>query len=160
MSRAISAAALRAMFEQESDEVFLLCVTLSHSTFEKPYRMVYNNEPIERAAGTFEPAAFSLNLPEESEDEVPQVTLSVDNVSAEIGRAIRELPVGERPEVLLEVIMASSPDTVEVSSPFVFLSAQYDASTVSGTLGTDDDFLNISFPRQRYTPANSPAVFA
>ena len=161
MSRQVSIDALRSMMAQETDEVFLMCLTISHSSFAEPYLLVCNNEPIQRAAGEFEPFAFQLNLPDEAEDQVPQVSITIDNVDTKILQSVRSLPAGERVSLSLEVVLASSPDTVEVGPlAFKFLSVDYDSAQVTGTLGFDDDLLNVAFPRQQYTPVNSPGVFA
>ncbi len=159
--RNISAAALREYLAQETDQVVLMCLTFNHESFAAPYRLVTNTEPLMRALGEFTPFAFQINMPAEQEDQVPQVQLTIDNVDNSILKAIRNLPVGERVEVVMEVVVASAPDDPEVGPiSFKILTIDFDESQITGTLGLDDDFLNTVFPAGSYTPVNSPGVFA
>jgi hypothetical protein len=120
---------------------------------------VYNNAAISRSAGTFQPAAFEITLPEETPDKLPQVQLSIDNVDKSMSTALRTLT--GRVNVMMEVVLASSPNTIEVG-PFTFqlMSCSYDAEKLTGVLGLEDDLLNTAFPGATYTPANSPGLFS
>lgn len=160
MSRPLSPAALQAMLAEQTDEVPLMCVTISHSSFASPYYLVYNNEPLQRAIAEFEPFAFQLALAPESEDALPQVQMTIDNIDRKILQAIRTLPAGERVSMTMEVVLASQPDVVEVGPVnYKFLSIDFDQAQITGTLGFDDDLLNTTLG-QTYTPVNSPGVFA
>jgi hypothetical protein len=108
---------------------------------------------------TFQPFAFDVNLPDERDDQLPQVTMTIDNIDNEILQAIRNIP-GQRPETRLEVVLASSPDTVE-AGPFNFsiLSINYTDANIQGTIGFEDDVLNTAFPADTYTPTNSKGLF-
>ena len=61
--------------------------------------------------------------------------------------------------VALEVVMASSPDTVE-AGPFnmTLVAAEYDALTVAGELAFED-VLNEPFPGHSYIPSEYPGLF-
>lgn len=157
--RHVSANALRAMLAQETGEVFLVCLTINHSSFGTPYRLVNDHVALVRSVGTYEPFAFIVNLPNEQEDELPQVSITLDNVDTEILRAIRTIQA-ERPQITLEVVLASTPDTVE-AGPFNFsiLNINYDVGTITGTIGFEDDLLNTQFPGDTYTPTNSQGLF-
>lgn len=159
--RNVSQTALRAFLAQETEEVVLMCLTFTHTSFVTPYRLVTNTEPLMRALGEYTPFAFQLNLPPETDDQVPQLQLTIDNVDNSILKAIRVLPVGQRVQVTMEVVLASAPDDPEVGPiDFKILSIDFDESQITGTIGLDDDFLNTTFPSGEYTPVNSPGVFA
>lgn len=147
------------MFAQETAEVFLLCLTLTHQNWTAPLYVAYNNQPVQRNAGVFNPAMFEISLPEDSPDKVPQVTLKFDNVDLSLTNLIRQV-AGKRIQVVMEVVLASSPNTVE-AGPFTFqvLSCQYDAQSVTATLGLEEDLLNSDFPATKYTPQNSVGLF-
>lgn len=157
----ISARQLRGLLAQESAEVYLMCLVISHPSFAAPYMLVCDQQPLVRAAGTYEPFAFSMNLPNEDDSAVPQVQITIDNVDPKILQAIRTLPPGERPGVLIDVVTAAEPDT-QCAGPISFkiLTADYDESTITGTIGPDNDFLNLVVPYATYTPTNSPGLFA
>lgn len=156
-SSQISANALRAMLAQETAEVFLVCVTITHPAIDTQ-RLVNNTEVVHRAAGDYIPCPMKLVLPDQVDDQVPQVTIVIDNVDREVLRQIRL--VDGVPQVRMEVILASSPDTVE-AGPFDFalMSATYDVLAINGVLGYQDDVLNQQVPAQTYTPVNSPGLF-
>jgi hypothetical protein len=158
--RVVSPSALHAMLAQETGEVFLAAITLNHSSFATPIRLVSDQQALTRTAGTFQPFAFDVKLPNEQEDQVPQVQITIDNVDRSILTQIRTIGA-ERPTLMLEVILASSPNTIE-AGPFNYsiLNINYDASTIQGTIGFEDDILNTAFPADTYTPSNSKGLFA
>lgn len=161
--RSISPTALRAMLAQETAEVFLICLTITHESFGAPYYLVNDFNPLIRTISSvstaFQPFAFDVNLPNEQDDQLPQVTISIDNIDNEILRAIRTIG-GTRPAIKLEVVTASLPDTVE-AGPFDFniLSINYSDASIQGTIGFQDDLLNTAFPADTYTPTNSKGLF-
>lgn len=160
MSHTVSTNALRAMLAQETGEIFLLCVTISHPSFSEPYRLVYDQNPLVRTAGTFQPFAFALNLPNEQDDSPPTVQMSIDNIDNAILQAVRVLPAGVRPDLMLEVVLASSPNVVEKGPyHFKFLSTDYDDASMTGTIGFEDDILNTALPGDIYSPSNSQGLF-
>lgn len=157
MSRTVSPSALQAMLARETDEVFLVCMRVSHSSFAT-IRIVNNTENIVRSDGTYLAFPFSLVLPQDTEDAIPSVTVQFDNIDEMILDAIRT--VSGRPAVSFDVVLASSPNTVE-AGPFNFslLNAQYDRKIVTCTLGFEEDILNQTVPKGQYTPSNSPGLF-
>jgi hypothetical protein len=158
--RIVSATALHAMLAQETGEVFLTALTLNHSSFSSPLLFVNDQVALARTAGTFQPCAFLINLPNEEEDQVPQVQITLDNIDRSVLQKIRTISA-ERPTVMMEIVLASSPNTVE-AGPFNFaiLNINYDVGTIQGTIGFEDDFLSIAFPGDTYTPTNSKGLFA
>lgn len=156
--REVSPTALRAMLAQETDEVFLPCLTITHPDLTAPIRLVYNTEILHRAAGDYMPFPFHINLPTQSDEEVGTVNLTVDNTDLEVNQQIRAL-VGQ-PTVTMEVVLASSPDTVE-AGPFEMRlqSVTGDANTLQGTLGQENDIFAQLVPGQQYLPTNSAGLF-
>lgn len=157
MTAQVSINAMRAMFAQETGEVFLVCLTITHPDITT-LRLVNNAAAVARAAGTYQPYPMQLILPAQRDDQLPQVDIVIDNVDREVLRQIRTLT--GVPKVTMEVIMASSPDTVE-AGPFDFAlkQASYDVLAITGTLGYEDDILNQQVPAMTYTPTNSPGLF-
>ena len=161
--RQVSQRALQAMLAQETGEVFLCCLTISHPNLDAPFYLVNDYNPLVRtvndAAVTFQPFAFDVSLPNEQEDQLPQVAVTIDNIDNAILVAIRTIP-GERPKITLEVLLASQPDTVE-AGPFNFsiLAINYSDVSIQGSIGFEDDLLNTAFPADTYTPTNSRGLF-
>lgn len=158
MSRIVSPTALQAMLARETTEVFLVCMRIMHSTFPATIRIVNNTEDVVRLDGTYQPFPFTLVLPSDTEDEVPSVTVQFDNIDGMITDAIRN--ISGRPSVSFDVVLASSPDTVEAGPyNFVVVNSQYNAKTISCTLGFEEDILNQAVPKGVYNPANSPGLY-
>lgn len=153
----VSINAMRAMFAQETGEVFLVCLTITHPDITTQ-RLVNNSQPIARTAGTYTPCPMQLTLPPQRDDQLPQVNIIIDNIDREVLRQIRT--VSGVPQVAMEVILASSPDTVEVGPlDFTLLSTTYDVLAITGVLGYEQDILNQRVPAADYTPTNSPGLF-
>jgi hypothetical protein len=58
-----------------------------------------------RTDGTYLPYPFQINLPVQSDEEIPQVTLTVDNTDLSVNDKIKTL-VGQ-PSVTFMVVLAS-----------------------------------------------------
>jgi len=150
-------ASARAILARETDEVFLDCLVISGPGLG-PHRFVLNNEPLERAEGTFLPFSFSVDEPEDSDQLNPTMTIRIDNVDREIIRQLKEYP--DIPVTRFETVLASAPDTV-VHGPFEFSvrSAEADQLWVTIECGHEEDFLNQGFPKDSYGPINSPGLY-
>jgi Domain of unknown function (DUF1833) len=157
MSRNVSATALQAMLARETDQVFLVCMRLSHASFTT-VRIVNNTETVVRVDGNYMPFPFHIVLPQETDEQVPQITVQFDNIDSMITNLVRELQ--GRPLASFDVVLASSPDTVE-AGPFNFsiLNVSYDANNISCVLGFEEDILNQAIPKGNYNPSNSPGLF-
>ena len=157
MSRTLSQAARQAVNAQETDEVFLLLLTLDHEDLAEPIRVVNNTEDVVSRSDTYIAYPFEIALPDEDPESVARVTLRIDNVDREIVKSLRA--ISSPLSVGLEVVMAASPDTVE-AGPFnmTLVSAEYDALTVTGELAFED-VLNEPFPGASYVPSEYPGLF-
>lgn len=149
---------MRALMAQETAEVFIPLLRISHPGLTDPILLAYNTEDVVRTDGTYRPYPFQINLPTQSDEEVPTVSLTVDNSDLEVNDKIRTL-VGP-PDVTFMVVLASSPDVVE-AGPFNMrlLNAQATAETITGTLGQEQDIFSQLVPGQQFLPTNSPGLF-
>jgi len=155
--RNTSLTARQAINAQQTAEVFLLILTIDHADLTTPIRVVNNTENIDSRGDTYIAFPFQVNLPADRDDQISQVNLSIDNVDRQIVEAVRSLY--SPADVALEVVLASSPDTLE-AGPFDFKlkSANYNALTVEASLGYED-ILNEPFPGDSFNPANYPGLF-
>jgi len=158
MPRDLSLTARQAVFAQETGTVFLILLTIDHSSLSSPLRFVYNNEDITSRGNTFTAFNFQIQLPSEEEDSITDVQLRIDNVDRQIVETVRSL--SSAPEVTMEIVLSSDPDTVE-AGPFNFelQEATYDAVQVTGTLGYPP-VLDEPFPGDLFTPQNHPGLFS
>lgn len=157
MSNLVSPATMQALMAQETDRVLLICLTLEHASLATPIRLVRDRADLLRAAGNFIGFGFDVALPDERDDQLPTVQLTIDNVDRSITAAIEAL--NSEPTVTMEVVPAEDPDTIE-AGPFVLTlqSVTYDALSVRGQLGYED-VLNEPFPEGTFTPKDFPGLF-
>ena len=143
---------------QETAEVFLYFLAISHPTLPDVLRFVNNMENITSGGYEYFGCPFKIALPDERDDGVPpQVQLEVDNVHREIVIALRTIT--SAPRIDLSVALAATPDTLEVGPiPFILRNATYDATTVRGTLWLDD-ILGEPFPAGTMDPPRFPGLF-
>jgi hypothetical protein len=155
--RSLSSAAKAALTFQETGEIYLMLLTIQHPALIPSLYFANNNADITSRGNTYLAWPFQVALPEEREDTVPTIQIVIDNIDRRIMAGIRSLPTA--PTVLLEVVLASSPDTVE-AGPFNFTlrGVDYDALTITGTL-SPEDILNEPFPQYTYSPASFPGLF-
>jgi len=164
VSRQLSQAARRAVFAQETEEVFTLLATISHDELAEPIRVANDVVPEDANGARLIPSRganfvcypFDVDLPADDGESISQVTITIDNVDREIIQKLRAIhsPCAVR----LEVVLTSSPDIVE-AGPFemTLKQVEYDALVISGTLAFED-FLTQAFPADTYNPADYPGV--
>lgn len=157
--RQVSSNALKAMLSQYTDEVFIPLLSIDHESFDSPVCVCYNTEAIVSNGVTYNPYPFTINLPDAISDQLPQVTVTIDNTDLSFNDAIRTLS-GDPPTVTFSLVLASSPDTIEIG-PLVYslVNATVDTNTIQGVLGFEDDIFSQQVPNPNYTPSNSPGLF-
>jgi hypothetical protein len=155
--RSLSLTARLAINAQETDQVFLLLLTISHAGLAAPIRVAHNSQDVVSRGETFLAFPFQITLPADRDDQLSKVQLTIDNIDRQLVQAVRTLD--SPPSVALEVVLASSPDDLE-AGPFGFtlLDAGYDALTVTGALGYED-VLNEPYPGGTFTPNLFPGMF-
>lgn len=152
-----SPAFVEAVVSQNTDEVFLFLLTLSHVDLPVPIRVVNNTEDVVSVGNTYTAFPFNLVLPQDDGDTLPQVVISLSNVSLEFIDEIRAL--NGALDVRLDVILASSPDTIEMSiSGMKTYTINYDAQNMEAICQVED-VLNMTFPSELYLPSNFPGLF-
>ena len=110
---ASASAFIRSAFAQETDEIWLILLTVSHPDLTDDIRVVHNPVAITSRGLNFIGFAFELSLPIDAPDRAPVAELRIDNVSQEIAQAVRS--ISSAPTVTIEVIRAADPDTVELT---------------------------------------------
>lgn len=157
MPRSLSTNALLALTAQETEEVFVILLTIEHDDLTDPIRVCSDNQNVVSRGETYIAFPFQLTLPIDDASRPPAAQLSIDNVTREIGVAIRTITSPAR--ILFEIVRADAPDVVEVEFPnFLLRNVSYDALQVTGDLVVED--LTIEpYPGIKFTPANFPGLF-
>lgn len=156
MARGLSSAALASIHEQETDEVWLILVTIDHADLANPIRVVSNMEDITSNGETFVGLPFEIILPDENPDEPGEVMLRVDNVDKTIVETVRIIQ--SPPTVKVQVVLASQPDSIEAEiDGLTMRDVTWDVGVVEGRLRLDD--LVVEPLSETITPARFPGLF-
>lgn len=152
----MSSAALTALNAAQTGEVFLVLVTIEVPDAQ-PIYMTANSEDIVSRGRTYLSYPFSLETPSDENGQISEARLSIDNVSRSLIDEIRNL--SDPLQLSIEVVLASSPDTVEAAwHDYILRQVSYDALTISGTL-TQENFLNEPFPKDVMSASLFPGQF-
>lgn len=153
---------------QNTGEVPVLLVTIDHDNFSEPIRVSTDNADTFDVDGTTTRGTTSngnnyifypmeIVLPDDSDESYAQASLTIDNIDRSILAAVRAIT--DSPSVSMQVVLASSPDTVEAEfSNFEFDSISADSLTVTGSLSLGHYYAE-PFPGPSMLPSNFPGAF-
>lgn len=157
MSRTISATLNAAILAQESGKVLLTLLEISHADLAATIRLVNNHTAIVHGGETYSPYYFTLALPKDDEGKFHSVQLVLDNTDRQMVLAVRSIT--SAPTVTVKVVLADSPDTVEITlSNMVLRNVVYSSASVSGEL-IFEERLSYQVPALIFTPVNFPGAF-
>lgn len=155
--RVLSPVFLDAINAQESGEVLLPLVKLSHADWASDIRLVPDWQELTHGGEIYSPFAFEVTLPDDEDQGIPVLRWSADNVSQELIVPLRS--VTGKIDARVVWVLASQPDTVE-AGPFdlAILSVEYDATTIGGTMSVEP-ILEEQFGWMTMTPKTAPGLF-
>ena len=157
MSRTVSAAFKQAIFAQETNEAFMLLVTISHASLAAPIRVCANGQDIVSNGNTFVGFPVQISLPSDEDDNAPTANMTIDNIDLQIIIGLRALT--SPPNVDVAIVLASNPNLVEISMPtFKLRNVTYDSMTVTGELKVDD-LTEEPYPADQFSPPLFPGIF-
>lgn len=152
----ISDTARAQVFAQEGGG-FLELLVIDHADLADPLRFVNNTENVTSNGELYIAYPFKVMLPKDRDKASLSATLTIANVSREIGQVIRQLT--SPPTVAISVIRIDDLDAVEQEYPvFTLRNAKYDTMTVSGELSVDD-MMREQYPQRSFTPSEYPGLF-
>lgn len=161
MSRTVSSVFQAAARAQETGEALLALISITHATISGgPLRFVQNMQDLVSNGSTYTAFPFQITLPDDTDDGLAKVTLKIDNVDRSIATAIRRMPPNSPPTVTVDLVLASQPDTVEISiSDLTLRHISGDLFAIEGELRMDEEDLT-PFPEGSLTPQEFPGLFA
>ena len=161
MARNVTDAFIAACNATESDEAFIILVTIEYKTDvagAKEYIYLCNNgEAVISRLKTFLALPMQITLSDDSDDKPPVAKLVLDNIDRRLVEIIRDIEIP--PTITLEVVRISAPDTVELYlSDFILKSVDYNALTIEGILTLEGIFSEqaIGFS---FTPSYFPGLY-
>lgn len=157
MSRSLTTIARQSLNAAESNDTFLVLLTLSHADLAEPLRVSSDGQDTLSRGNNFIAYPFELSLPSDEDNRAPRAHLTIDNVDRQIVQAVRTLT--SAPTALIEIIRAADPDTVEAKfEDFKLTNVFYDAHTVEADL-TIEDFTAEPYPAASFSPSLFPGIF-
>ena len=134
----------------------LVILKIDHADLSAPIRVVNNKTDITSGGDVYSAFPFEIRLPDSLEDAPPRARLRIDNISREIGQAIRDMTSAA--DVTIEVVRQDAPDTIEVSWPVMRLTnVRFDFLSVEGDLEFED-LSREPYPFLSFSPAEFPGV--
>jgi hypothetical protein len=164
MSRDVSLEFIAAVNAQETDEAFIVLVTIEHPDLPAPVYLNNSGANLESRAGLglgpWLACPFEVTLSDDSDDRPPQAKLIIDNIDRGLVVAIREAAAGgDAPVITLEVVKASAPDLVEmVLTDFEMREITYNSLTIETTL-TLESLFNEPACGYSFTPSYFSGLF-
>jgi hypothetical protein len=136
---------------QNSSDLPLVLLTISHADLSEDIRVVNNKEAITSNGLEYVAFPFDIQLPDSKEDSQPSAKLTICNVSREIGQAIRL--ISTPPSITITVVRQETPDIVEAQFIGMRLNnVKYDMMTVTGDLEFED-LTREEYPFLKFSPS-------
>lgn len=169
---ALSAAIKEAYASAPSDVVIVDTLEIRHPAFTVPIRVTTQYAPISaRLEGSaplnagsvveFQPFAFDFVLPEVVDTGIPELQITIDNVSKEILQHIElAMPQPEKLEVTYRAFLSNDLLGGPQNDPPLHMtisSIEADAMAVRAK-ATIADFMNKKFPGENYTDTKFPGL--
>jgi hypothetical protein len=157
----------RALFAQESAEVGVMLLTITHDNFDEIFRL--SSDPTQRITTdplrygtisrgeTFFFVQMDLQLPDERDRDPPKSRMIIANLDRDLIPLVRS--VTSPAQVKIECVLASAPDFVEFDVPQLdLINVDYNALTLSFDLAMDALAIE-PFPAGSFDPASFPGLF-
>jgi hypothetical protein len=155
--RTLTQATRLAIMGEETTDVFLFLLALTHPELDTLY-FVNDTRPCVSNGVTYMAFPFDLTLPDDREDQITSIRLTINNIDRRIVEAVRRV---DTPAVfVLSLIRAAEPDVV-IAGPFdcTLRNVSYNAQTVSGDITPMEPILNEPYPQHLFDPSHFPALF-
>lgn len=156
---------LRAIFAENTDEIFYTLLTLDTGVEGNEKIHVYNSTETEKGeprkishkGNEFTACPFKMNLPGEGDGSSTEITLTIANVDRSLTETIRNI---RKPIlVTLEVVLSSDNETTEAGPwNMKLVNVKCDALTIEGTI-IADRFMDEPFTKGNFDASNFPALF-
>lgn len=169
MANTLSLDLLNAMYARdESGEVVVALLEIAHPTFATIY---VSSNPTTKVSDTpllyktvsnsinYLYAPFTIQLPDDNDEQAPATRFSIENVSRDMIAQIRNVDVRQgRATLTIKLCLASDPDFIEVSYPtFEIASAGFNQNAVI-IEARIDAMTEEPYPADTFSPAYFPAL--
>ena len=148
---------IKALIDQNTDQVFLWLLTITHEATGETHRLVSNLDDVVSRGETYMAFPFEFVLPSDDGESLPEIPIVINYVSDELVALLRKHADGV--VVLAEIILASAPDQPEYTiEDLVIKTVTYDAGQVTLTAKVED-LMSQRFPADDFLPRSFPGMF-
>lgn len=159
MARSVATTIVQAVNAQDTDNAFLVLLTLTHSSFAT-VRLVNNTVDVVSNGNTYTAFPFKIELPASTEDFQPIMTATVYNATIGLVNEVRTIAGSrERIAVRIDVVASSDLDNpVYTVSTFEITNAEYDDTIMTFDMAVDT-LIAEGYPADSFSPPNFPGIF-
>lgn len=131
---------------------------IEHNSLPAPLYLTDNNRPLTYESHTYQPYFFKFEAPEESDDTDGSAVLTIGSVDQQMIDLVRSVDPANPPTVTVEAVWIENWQSQPVFSKlvgykFIIVGTEWNASTMSLTLGVDS-LLNYDIPFDKFTTVN------
>lgn len=167
----MSAEGVRSLFSPEADSDLFILLTIYDPVYPNVVVMRLSDGFTKRISETADEVVYGITsggndftflpmqitLPQEEEAQAPRCSITINDVTRYITPIIRT--ISAPPKVLLQLVLAKTPDVVEVSfAGFYINSFTYNADSVVAALAMID-YEREPFPAHSFSPKYFPGLF-
>lgn len=146
-----------ALFESSSNTAWFFLLTITPANGGTPINLVNNNQDVTSNGVVYLAYPFTLTLPLDTGDKIPQITLTIDNVDQLLTNAVRELELA--PSIRVQLVTSAFPDLVEKDLDFLKLrNVSYDAMSITASLEVASVWAR-RYPSEIVDPVHYPSLF-
>lgn len=157
MPRTLSPRLRRAINAQESAEVLVTLVELTHPTLPAPIRVCNDSKAVTSEGVEYVPFPFRFVLADDADEAPPTARLVIDAVDRRVIEAVRAVQ-GDCIRVVVREVLAAEPDVVEIGPlEFDLRSVTATSTEISGTLAYEP-ILGEPYPKDLMTPDKFPGL--
>lgn len=143
----------------QMSEAFFLLLTLNHPTWAQPLRYVNSQSDLNSNGVLYKARGFSVPMPTQSKIELPEVSLTINNVDREVSYKVASITDRRPGTAILSVIASGAPDVVEAGPANLrWTNPTLTGETYTLTL-TPYAGLQDTYPMHTYSPAYYPGLY-
>lgn len=139
-------------------ESLLELAEITHQDLAVPIRVVNDTQNLISNGNEFIACGFSLNWPDDVGTQLPQASVSVDNVGRELTVWLEQSNGGRGAKMRIMAALRSSPDVLEADVTLDLGGLSITNQSVDGTLGFKNT-LERPAVAVRFDPQTSPGIF-
>ena len=158
MARAYSAEYKSTLAATSAPESPIILLEIDHSALTQPVRVVNDTQNITCNGVEFIACPFRCTLPDDFENQLPKVQLSVDNVGKELMYWIETSGGGQGATARFIQIMRSRPNQIEWEITMNLSNVKATVQEVTADLGYANIFTRPAIS-MRFDPFTSPGIF-